>query len=253
MSDAALNSANQYFVISALIFFRLLPIIVVAPIMMLRRVPVLIRVILGVSVATILTSGYDSATNNINLTFGWASLFTEFFIGMILAFGFHAAQGSMQVMGHIIDQQVGFAAASVFDPASEQMHSLIGELLTLMILVAFLSLNIHHQLLIGIAATIQAIPLGQPLSLNIETLWQILGTQFALAFALACPVILTVWLIDVVLALASRSMPQANIYFVAMPVKIALGLLLVVWLTSYVLPHLSHMFETIFNSWLALF
>ncbi len=248
-----MDGANQFFVISALTFFRLLPIIVVAPVMMLRRVPVLVRIILGISVAIIMTTGYDNTINNAKLTFSWASLISEFFIGMILAFGFHAAQGSMQVMGHIIDQQVGFAAASVFDPASEQMHSLIGELLTLMILVTFLSLNIHHQLLIGIASTLQAIPIGQPINLNIEALWQILGTQFALAFALACPVILTVWLIDIVLALASRSMPQANIYFVAMPVKIALGLLLVVWLTSYVLPHLGHMFETIFNSWLALF
>ena len=248
-----MDGANQFFVISALIFFRLLPIFVVAPVMMLRRAPVFVRIIISISFAIILTTGYDKTINSANLTFNWASLIFEFFIGMILAFGFHAAHGSMQVMGHIIDQQVGFAAASVFDPASEQTHSLIGELLTLMVLVAFLSLNIHHQLLKGIASTIQAIPLGQSINLNIETLWQILGIQFAMAFALACPVILTVWLIDVVLALASRSLPQANIYFVAMPVKIALGLLLVVWLTSYVLPHLARMFEMIFNNWLMLF
>jgi flagellar biosynthetic protein FliR len=159
----------------------------------------------------------------------------------------------MQVMGHVIDQQVGFAAATVFDPASEQMHSLIGELLVLMVLVTFLSLDIHHKLLLGIASTIHAIPLGQSVHLNIEVLWQVLSIQFALAFALACPVILSLWLVDVILALASRSLPQANIYFVAMPVKIAIGLLLVVWLTGYVLPHLAHMFELIFNHWLMLF
>ncbi len=253
MNDAAMDSISQFFVISALTFFRLLPIVIVAPVMMLRRVPVLIRVVLGISIAIILATGYGNTVTSINMSLSWALLASEFFVGMVMAFGFHAAQGSMQVMGHIIDQQVGFAAASVFDPASEQMHSLIGELLTLMILVTFLWLDIHHQLLMGISSTIQAIPLGQPFSLNIEALWQILGIQFALAFALACPVILSVWLVDIVLALASRSLPQANIYFVAMPVKIAIGLLLVVWLTSYVLPHLAYMFETIFNNWLMLF
>lgn len=253
MNHAAMDGVNQFFVISALTFFRLLPIIIVSPIMMLRRVPLLVRVILGISLAIILATGYSNTNNNVYLTFNWASLFSEFLIGMVLAFGFHVAQGCMQVMGHVIDQQVGFAAATVFDPASEQMHSLIGELLVLMVLVTFLSLDIHHKLLLGIASTIHAIPLGQSVHLNIEVLWQVLSIQFALAFALACPVILSLWLVDVILALASRSLPQANIYFVAMPVKIAIGLLLVVWLTGYVLPHLAHMFELIFNHWLMLF
>lgn len=248
-----MDSVNQLFVISALIFFRLLPIIVVSPIMMLRRVPVLVRVVLGISLAIILAAGYGDTVNNLHLTFGWGSLISEFAVGMILAFGFHAAQGSMQVMGHVIDQQIGFAAATVFDPASEQMHSLIGELMVLMVLVAFLSLDIHHKLMLGIASTLHLIPLGQTVHINIEGVWQILAIQFAVAFALACPVILSLWLVDVILALASRSLPQANIYFVAMPVKIAIGLILVVWLTTYVLPHLARMFELIFNNWVTIF
>lgn len=248
-----MDSVNQFFVISALIFFRLLPIIVVSPIMMLRRVPVLVRVILGVSLAIILAAGYSDTVSGLHITFTWGALISEFVIGMMLAFGFHAAHGSMQVMGHVIDQQIGFAAAMVFDPASEQMHSLIGELMVLIVLVTFLSLDIHHKLLLGIASTIYLIPLGQAVHINIEGVWQILGIQFAVAFALACPVILSLWLVDVILALASRSLPQANIYFVAMPVKIAIGLILVVWLTTYVLRHLAHMFELIFNNWEALF
>lgn len=248
-----MDSVNQFFIISSLIFFRLLPIIVVSPIMMLRRVPVLVRVILGISFAIILAAGYSDTVNHLHLTFGWGLLISEFVVGMILAFGFHAAQGSVQVMGHVIDQQIGFAAATVFDPASEQMHSLIGELMVLMVLVTFLSLDIHHKLLLGIASTIHLIPLGQAVHINIESVWQILGIQFVVAFALACPVILSLWLVDVILALASRSLPQANIYFVAMPVKIAIGLILVVWLTTYVLPHLAHMFELIFSKWATLF
>lgn len=248
-----MDGMNQFFATTTLIFFRLLPIWIVAPIAMFKRIPALVRIVLSIAIAMILTVGYTNTPLHAAVSMTWMSLGSEFLLGLILAFGFHAAQGSVQTMGHIIDQQIGFAAASVFDPASEQTQSLIGELLTLVVLIAFLTFDVHHALLRGIASTMSLIPPGHPLTLNSNSLWQVLGLQFAFGFALTCPVILTLWLVDVTLALTSRSLPQANIYFVALPIKIGIGLLLIVWLSSHALPQIAHMFESIFDSWALLF
>lgn len=248
-----MESMSYFYATVTLVFFRLLPIWIVAPIAMFRRIPMLVRVVLTISIAVILSVGYHNTPSNPPVSMTWMSLGSEFLLGLVLAFGFHAAQGSVQTMGHIIDQQIGFAAATVFDPGSEQTQSLISELLTLMVLIVFLALDVHHLLLSGIASTLNFIPPGHPFIINSESLIGLLGFQFALGFALACPVILILWLVDVVLAMSSRSLPQANIYFTAMPIKIGVGLLLIVWLSNNILPPLSRIFEVIFERWIVLF
>lgn len=248
-----MESMSHFYATVTLIFFRLLPIWIVAPIAMFRRIPMLVRIVLTVSIAIILSVGYHNTPSHVPANITWLSLGSEFLLGLVLAFGFHVAQGSVQTMGHIIDQQIGFAAATVFDPGSEQTQSLMSELLTLMVLIAFLALDVHHLLLNGIASTINVIPPGHTFSINSSALFGLVGLQFALGFALACPVILTLWLIDVVLAMSSRSLPQANVYFTAMPIKICIGLLLIVWLSNNILPQLARMFEAIFDSWILIF
>ena len=44
--------------------------------------------------------------------------------------------------------------------------------------------------------------------------------------AVVAPVILGLFMLDIGIAYATRSMPQANVYFLALPLKVAVALLL---------------------------
>lgn len=56
----------------------------------------------------------------------------------------------------------------------------------------------------------------------------LLGQSFLLGFMVVLPVILSLLLVDVGVAYATRSMPQANVYFLALPLKLlaAIGLVI---------------------------
>ena len=228
-----------------LLFFRLLPLFVVSPIMVFRRLPVTVRVVFSIAIAAVLASA-TALDRPIHLS--WLMLASEFILGLSFAFGFHSALGAIGAMGHVIDQQMALAAAAVFDPGTEQTASLVSETLTFAALIGFLILDGHHAVLRGLSVMTDLIPLGTAISLSPQFL-QVLGVQFALAFALVAPVMIGMWLADFALALMSRAAPQANIYFVAAPVKLGLGLLALAWLTSSVLPVLGKMFSTAIDTW----
>ena len=50
------------------------------------------------------------------------------------------------------------------------------------------------------------------------------GSMFTLGFLVASPVVVALWLADVVLGVLSRNMPQMNVMFLGFPVKVMLGL-----------------------------
>jgi len=51
------------------------------------------------------------------------------------------------------------------------------------------------------------------------------GAMFALGLALASPVVVALLLADVVVAVVSRNLPQMNVLFLSIPIKVLLGLL----------------------------
>lgn len=70
-------------------------------------------------------------------------------------------------------------------------------------------------------------PLGS--AVEVIWFWQLaagFGWLFIVAVSLFLPTMVGLWLFDVLSAMLSRTLPQMNVYFVAMPLKIMLGLLL---------------------------
>jgi flagellar biosynthetic protein FliR len=156
--------------------------------------------------------------------FTWSVLAGELLLGVLMAFGFHAAHAGVDLAGKLIDTQIGLNAAGVFDPGTSNMTGLTADLLAWSLAALFLVLNLHHDLLRVFAQLLVAVPLGSvslsTLSLSLAT---VMTQQFLLAFMIVVPVILGLWLVDVAFAFLSRSMPQANVYFLSLPLKLGIG------------------------------
>ncbi|MBP4065380.1 flagellar biosynthetic protein FliR, partial [Acinetobacter baumannii] len=152
---------------------------------------------------------------------------------------------SLDLVGKLLDLQIGINTAGVFDPSSSHLNGVISDLLIAIAGVLFFILNLHYTLLNGLVALFRVIPLGSFnfQLLNIKKLVSLMGEQFIFAFIILLPVILGVWLVDIAFAIMSRSMPQANIYFLALPVKFIAGLVLLMLAMPMIVQNIPRLFD----------
>ncbi|MGE8600086.1 MAG: flagellar biosynthetic protein FliR [Acinetobacter calcoaceticus] len=224
-----------------LLSLRLLPIFVVMPLTIFTRAPIFFRLIIVLAISVILSGLVPIEHSVITISV----IVSEFLLGIVLAFGFHTAFASLDLVGKLLDLQIGINTAGVFDPSSSHLNGVISDLLIAIAGVLFFILNLHYTLLNGLVALFRVVPLGSFnfQLLNIKKLVSLMGEQFIFAFIILLPVILGVWLVDIAFAIMSRSMPQANIYFLALPVKFIAGLVLLMLAMPMIVQNVPHLFD----------
>lgn len=231
----------------ALISVRLLPLLVVAPIAPLARAPLLVRLVLSISLATII--GLNVPLSGIEqLEVNPLHFLTEFLIGATLAFSIHSAYAALHTMGQLMDMQIGFAAASMLAPGTEQLTTPTAEVLSIALIFVVFMTNVHQDILIGFAKLCEVVPPGSKIVWNKEWI-TIIGALYTIGLLIASPVIIVLWMIDLTMAFISRSLPQAPIYFVALPAKIGIGLIVLSWFFSQLLEPLIRLFGLAIDSW----
>ncbi|MGU3305570.1 flagellar biosynthetic protein FliR [Pseudomonas sp. M5A4_2d] len=209
-----------------LISMRLAPLVVVAPIIFFSRLPMTVRVLLALVLSAVLAS---SLTGGGMPLLSLSSVLGELMLGTLMAFAFHAAHAGLDMAGKLIDTQIGLNAAGVFDPGTSNMTGLVAEVLVWTLGILFVTLNLHHDLLRVFSLILVAVPPGSVSLLNFSgPVMGVLTQQFLLAFMIVVPVILGLWLIDMAFALLSRSMPQANVYFLSLPIKLGVGIFILI-------------------------
>jgi flagellar biosynthetic protein FliR len=165
-----------------------------------------------------------------------ALFLTEAFIGLTLGFGLQAAFGALSIAGKVLDIQIGFGMGATYDPVMRAPVPVLATALTLYAVVIFFAVGAHHGVLRGLAFSFERMPAGAG-TLSAQALPAVVaqfGAMFSLAVVVVAPVIVGLLLVDAGLAVLSRVMPQMNIMFVGVPVKVFAGLALLALLA----PHL---------------
>ena len=152
----------------------------------------------------------------------------EALVGLTLSLALVLPMAAVSFFGKVVDVQAGFGAAAILNPAaSSEGEALIGVALGLLLTVLFFAMDLHHDLLRALMLSLELLPLGQAaVDATPAAVAQAFGQSFALALLLVAPVMLGLFGIDLAVAYATRSMPQANVYFLSLPLKIGAGLLL---------------------------
>ena len=115
--------------------------------------------------------------------------------------------------------------------------------------VAFLTFEAHHTLIQGVAYSFSAVPIGNGGIPSIALLSSQFGLMFVFGFLLAAPAVVGLMLVDFGVGVASRLMPQVNAYFVALPVKVYTGIVLLAISMNYMEPVVRRSFEVVFSYW----
>lgn len=213
-----------------LALLRYLPAVVLPGMTPLKWAPGLIRLVLAMALAWLTVLAMPQLPE-LGSHAGYLVLagLRELAIGMAFGLVVMIPQGALHFSGWVLDMQAGLSAGALFDPGAQgSMQSALGSAIGLLATVLFFTLDLHLELYRTLVASTQVLPLGmtRPVAFNLSALFGLLGSSFLLAFIVVAPVMLSLFAVDVGVAYATRSMPQANVYFLVLPLKIAMAILL---------------------------
>ena len=237
---------------TALVALRLGVTLVLTPLLAFGGVPARFRVILVLALAALLVAATGTrAAGDVHDVAAFAGMAAaEAVLGALLAFGVLAAFAAFQLAGRLLDLQLGFGVATLIDPATRGHAPLLGTLLWMAGVALFFAVDGHHALLGAFALSLHAAPPGRPLGeLGLAPVMAQFGLMFSFALALAAPAVIVLLLVDTVVAVMARTMPQMNIFFVSLPLKILVGLAVLAVSVGYIGPVARRCFESIFAMW----
>jgi flagellar biosynthetic protein FliR len=124
---------------------------------------------------------------------------------------------------------MGLAVANIIDPMSAGQLSIVGEFYYLVSLLVFLMIDGHHAVIEALARSYDIIPIaGGTYSADLGTfIINLTGNVFVLGVKLAAPVIITLFIVNMVLGIVARTVPQMNVFIVGFPLAVGVGILMI--------------------------
>jgi flagellar biosynthetic protein FliR len=183
-------------------------------------------------------------------------MFGEFIIGLILGFAAEMLFIGVRMSGEFMSIQMGMSLAGVLDPITGQQSPVVGQFYYMVAFFMLLSLNLHHGFLMALERSFHWVPLASglpPLNGTIEQLLAMGSNMFSLALLVAAPVMGLLLITEVSLGFVAKVMPQMNIFMVALPLKVGLGLLAIMASLPYVGDYLTHRYSELVRQLMQLF
>lgn len=165
----------------------------------------------------------------------------EYIIGFLLGYLVGWIFWVVQAAGALIDNQRGAAIASSIDPLQGHETSPLGILFSQTFLTyVFVSgavlplFGLLYQSY-AIWPTDRAIPLIS--DVFPAAVLQLFDTAMRLTFVLAAPIVAIMFMAEFALAIVSRFAPQVQVFILAMPIKSALAIFILIFYMAILMPH----------------
>jgi len=221
-----------------LVLVRITGMFYLSPIFGRRNLPNYFKVgfsfFLAVAVANSATvpdlSGYKSLTSFVVL------IGKELLIGLMLGFISYMIFSAIHIAGQLIDLRIGFGMVSVLDPVSNVQIPISADFYVVLATLYMLITDSHHLLINAIAESYTVLPIAEATFSGtlLKQVVELFTDVFILGFKIAAPITATILITDLALGIISKSMPQLNVFMLGMPVKIMLGLgIILVTLTAF--------------------
>lgn len=226
-----INYSSEQLIILILVIVRTSGLFIMAPVLGDKTIPKLIKVGMALLLSLVLLPVVPNPEAMPEVTSLWQLLgyvFNEILIGFIIGLFFRFIFIGVMIGGAIIGYQVGFMFAMTFDNNQAAQVSIISRFWYIIAVLFFLAINGHHMIISAFAQSFDLIPLGNinnAASVG-EMIIQYSAYMFVIGIKVASPIMITLFLIDVSLGTISKMMPTMNVFFIGMPVKAGVGVLM---------------------------
>lgn len=210
------------------IFARIVAFVFVLPFFAWRGIPVMLRVFIALTVSVLLALNWEGDLvlpgSDLEMIL---LLVRELVVGLVLGYLVYLFLSVFLMSGQFMDHKAGLTMAGTFDPLFGGQVTILGQFYYFLAVVFYLTINGHHLLFFSLKESLDVIPPGVSLIFK-PVLWEyalIFCRMFLLAFQIAAPVIIIIWLADIALGFLSKTVPQIHVFIVGLPLKIALVLM----------------------------
>jgi flagellar biosynthetic protein FliR len=148
--------------------------------------------------------------------------------GLLIGAMSRIIMSSLQTAGYLIATQTGLAYAQTVDPTQHEQGAIVGNFFSLLGAVLIFSTDLHHIAIGAISGSYKMLPPGAALPTGdmAELTIRLISASFVLGFQLAAPFLVFGFALYAALGILARLMPQLQVFFVAMPVNILFGFVL---------------------------
>ena len=224
MEAALINLVPEYLPALA----RVGAILMFAPMVSSPAVPVRVRVLLAMALTLGLMPAVGTAAAVDSLGAMLVGICGEIVIGIAIGMAISLVFVAARMAGEIIAQQLGLSVAEMFDPQAGGEANVLSSAYSLLAVVVFLGVNGHHALINGIGASFSALPVMSAFnSANVVTMLSglLLGAM-TLALQIAMPVFVTMLIVDLVVGMIGRTVPQVGMMTIGISLRAIVGFVL---------------------------
>jgi len=214
-------------------FLRVGALLMAAPVIGTRTVPVRIRLVFAVAVTLVLVPilPVPQAIDPFGVR-GVAVGAQQILIGVVLGLSVRMIFMAFEIAGQILGQQMGLSFATMVDPQSGGQVPVISQFYVMMATLLFLTMNGHLLLIHALAQSFTTLPVGTaslgPDAMKALIVWG--GQLITQGVMIALPAIAALLIVNLAFGVLARAAPQLNIFAVGFPISILVGTL-IVWLT----------------------
>lgn len=238
----------DYILATFLIFVRVSSLLLTAPYFSSAAFPAQVKIFFAVITSILLYPVIPAQSVMIDTQSGAVFMLTailvEVLVGAALGMVGQIVFAGLELAGRLISLKIALGFASLVDSMTQQQSTIVSNLFNMLAILVFLSIGGEKIYLSGLVQSFEVVPLQQaqihlagPFMLEIATYLFVIGVQ------ITAPFMIVLFLVDLSLAIFARIMPQANIMFIALPIKIGVGFILL----YLVAPYLPVAFEMMFT------
>ena len=217
--------------IYALVFARVSGMVMTLPAVGEAIIPPRVRLMLALALVVLLgpvvgdAYPLDATKNPVTLV-GLIGL--ETLTGLAIGTLLRIVITAVNTAGNVIAMQSGLAFAQTFDPSQQTQSALVSTFISLLATVLIFAADLHHVLIAGIKHSYVLFPPGKILPTGdfAKLAVQFVSEAFALGVQMASPFLVFGLILYGASGVVARLMPQVQIFFLAMPLNILAGFVL---------------------------
>jgi flagellar biosynthesis protein FliR len=227
-------------------FFRIAGLLMTAPVIGTRSVPVRVRIMVAF-VITIVIYPVIPEVPKIDPVSADGILVSiqQVIIGISMGLCLRVVFIALELAGQAIGQLMGLMMASMVDPLNGNQVPIIGQFYLLLATLLFLTVDGHLMMIKVLADSFKSVPIGTT-GISNNGVWELLmwtGTILKTAVLIALPALVSLLIVNLSFGVMTRSAPQLNIFAVGFPIMIILGVLVIFFSINNFIPHMMQMFD----------
>lgn len=158
--------------------------------------------------------------------------------GVVIGLMANAVMMITDFAGKIMDMEIGLSMVSFYDPVSRNQTGFTGTVFRYGFLLIMLVTNMHHYLIRAFVESYELIPVGNIIIRSeglFNTITKFMYGYMTIGFKLCLPIFCSMLLLNTILGIMAKAVPQMHMFSIGMQLKVLIGLV-VLFLSIYLLP-----------------